>query len=49
MEKKVKLTLKNVSKGYVVGNSVFSAVNNVSLDVYDNEFRAAAEKPCCST
>ena len=38
MEKKVKLTLKNVSKGYVVGNSVFSAVNNVSLDVYDNEF-----------
>lgn len=38
MEKEVKLTLKNVSKGYVVGNSVFSAVNNVSLDVYDNEF-----------
>ena len=38
MEKKVKLTLKNVSTGYVVGNSVFSAVNNVSLDVYDNEF-----------
>ena len=38
MEKEVKLTLKNVSKGYVVGNSVFSAVNNVSLDVYDTEF-----------
>ena len=38
MEKEVKLTLKNVSKGYVVGNSVFSAVNNVNLDVYDNEF-----------
>lgn len=38
MEKKVKLTLKNISKRYVVGNNVFPAVNNINIDVYDNEF-----------
>lgn len=38
MEKKVKLTLKNISKRYVVGNNVFPAVDNINIDVYDNEF-----------
>ena len=38
VEKKVKLTLQHVSKRYVINNSVFSAVNNIGLKVYDNEF-----------
>ena len=37
-KKKVILKLENVSQSYVVGNQVKDAVDNVSLEVYDNEF-----------
>lgn len=37
-KKKIKLSLKNISQSYVVKNKVKDAVNNVSFDVYDNEF-----------
>jgi len=36
--KKIKLSLKNISKSYVSNNADFEAVRNVSFDVYDNEF-----------
>lgn len=36
--KKVKLSLKNISQSFVVKNKVMDAVHNVSFDVYDNEF-----------
>ncbi len=36
--KKVKLKLENISQSYVVNNQVRHAVENVSLEVYDNEF-----------
>ena len=37
-EKRVKLTLKNISKSFYARKEIFEAVNNVSLDVYENEF-----------
>lgn len=37
-EKKIKLSLKDISQSYVVKNRVKDAVNHVSFDVYDNEF-----------
>lgn len=36
--KKVKLTLKNISKSFYSRKEIFEAVNNISLDVYENEF-----------
>lgn len=36
--KKVKLKLENISQSFVVNNQVRHAVENVSLEVYDNEF-----------
>jgi NitT/TauT family transport system ATP-binding protein/sulfonate transport system ATP-binding protein len=38
MDKRVKLRLEHISQGYVVNKSVRDAVDDVSLDVYDNEF-----------
>lgn len=37
-KKKVILKLENISKSYVVGSEVKDAVEDVSLEVYDNEF-----------
>lgn len=37
-KKKVILKLDNICQSYVVGESVKDAVENVSLEVYDNEF-----------
>jgi NitT/TauT family transport system ATP-binding protein/sulfonate transport system ATP-binding protein len=37
-EKKVRLSIRGVSQSFVVGDSVLEALNDVSLDVYDNEF-----------
>lgn len=37
-QKKIKLAIKGISHGYMVNDSVFQAVSDVSLDVYDNEF-----------
>ena len=37
-EKNVRLKLENISQSYVVKNEVRSAVDGISLDVYDNEF-----------
>lgn len=37
-KKKVILRLENISQSYVVKNDVKDAVDNVSLEVYDNEF-----------
>ena len=37
-KKKVILQLENICQSYVVGESVKDAVENVSLEVYDNEF-----------
>lgn len=37
-EKKIKLSLKHISHGYIVNDSVFQAVSDISLDVYDHEF-----------
>jgi NitT/TauT family transport system ATP-binding protein len=37
-EKKVRLRLEHISQNYVVKNEVSAAVNDVSFDVYDNEF-----------
>lgn len=38
MDKKVRLKLDNVSQSYVVKNEVRDAINDISLEVYDNEF-----------
>ncbi|HHV10107.1 MAG TPA: ABC transporter ATP-binding protein [Clostridiales bacterium] len=37
-QKKIKLSIKNISHGYIVNDDVFQAASNISLDVYDNEF-----------
>ena len=37
-EKRVKLTLKNISKSFYARKEIFEAVNNISIDVYENEF-----------
>ena len=37
-KKRIKLTLKNISKSFYTRKEVFEAVNNISLDVYENEF-----------
>jgi len=37
-KKQVILSLRNISQSFVVKNEVKAAVENVSLDVYDNEF-----------
>ena len=37
-KKEVILKLENICQSYVVGNDVKDAVDNVSLEVYDNEF-----------
>ena len=37
-ERKIRLKLENVSQSYVVKNEVRSAVDGITLDVYDNEF-----------
>lgn len=37
-QKKIKLSLKNISHGYIVNDDVFHAVSDISLDVYDHEF-----------
>ena len=37
-KKKVILKLENISKSYVVDSEVKDAVEDVSLEVYDNEF-----------
>ncbi|KUO77712.1 MAG: ABC transporter [Clostridia bacterium BRH_c25] len=35
---KIKLSLKNISKSFYSRKETFEAINNVSIDVYDNEF-----------
>ena len=37
-EKRVKLTLKNISKSFYARKEIFEAVSNISIDVYENEF-----------
>ena len=37
-EKRVKLTLKNISKSFYARKEIFEAVNQISIDVYENEF-----------
>ena len=37
-KKEIILKLENICQSYVVGNDVKDAVDNVSLEVYDNEF-----------
>lgn len=37
-KKQIILSLRNISQSYIVKNEVKPAVENVSLDVYDNEF-----------
>ncbi|WHH60939.1 ABC transporter ATP-binding protein [Petroclostridium sp. X23] len=37
-KKKIKLSLKNISQSYIVNDSIFDAVKDISLDIYDNEF-----------
>lgn len=37
-EKKVRLSLRNINKVFYTGKEEFEAVEDVSLDVYDNEF-----------
>lgn len=37
-ERRIMLTLKNISKSFFSRKEVFEAVNDISLDVYENEF-----------
>lgn len=37
-KKKSKLSLNNISQSYIVNDSIFDAVNDISFNIHDNEF-----------